>query len=164
MKKRLDAFTITELLVVTLLTLVTVVAAFRIIGITNEQYQSYRGDNEVYLKIGQFGTVFNRDFNQAIVIEKKGLSLILHFDNHKILYEFDAAHVTRKLLFEAGREEIFDLTEVTLIGFFNQKEIYDGWIDNVSIGFQLEGKKKLLTFFKTCSAKELCAADYANRH
>jgi hypothetical protein len=164
MKKRLPAFTITELIVVALLTILTAAAALQAIHFLNTQFFDYQKDSGVYLKMSQFKTIFGRDFTEAKIVEEKNNTIYMRSEKRQIAYSFEENQVTRELLFEEGYIETFSLNNHTIECSLNKQMVSNGLIDFIAISFDAEEKKHEIIFSKTYSAQELCSIDYANRH
>lgn len=166
MKKQhqLKAFTITELVVASILTAITVVAAFSVFQIINAQYDDHRKNSDYSIKIGQLSLLLKKDFEKAEKAEINPQEIRLTFPNQKIHYLFKAGSIERIVLQQEEYRQVFELDYVDLIASFQNKEKNYGLIDVLTIRIRESKKTIALDLRKLYSSKDLFDMDYGNRH
>jgi uncharacterized protein YqkB len=161
---QLKAFTITELVVASILTAITVVAAFSVFQIINAQYDSHRTDSDYSIEIGQLSILLKRDFEEALKVETNPDEIRLTLYNHKVHYLFKAGTVERIVFQEEEYKQEFRLNFIDIVTSFQNKQRSYGLIDVLTIRIQESEKTITLNFKKQYSSKDLFDMDYGDRH
>jgi type II secretory pathway component PulJ len=138
--KKIPAFTLSEVLIVLVITAIVIGIAFSVLTLVNKQYNAIR-DSYTYktavLKLKQQLLV---DFNQSQSIQWKadeGILIIESDAYNAITYEWNTAHTVRNT----------DTTEVGIkdvIFFRDGKDILGGYIDGLKLECTSKGRDTYL--------------------
>ncbi len=159
--KRLPGFTIVEVMVVALLSVVTVGLAMAAWRLMEQQYFQYSQETGDALQLGQLQMLLERDFMQSKLVTREDYGLRFSYPGFELLYEFQADRIVRKLA-EGGREDVFQFPPSALEAYFQQVPAEVGTVDYFKFSTQLLEKPVTLAFSKTYSAQELMPTSYAD--
>jgi len=157
LKIKLNGFTVAELLVVSVLSLVCAAAAFSAIKVFHVNFKSYENDSSEILKINNIQLQLNRDFIQSkeIVIREKEITF--RQDSMNIHYLFKANYIIRYSNKLIQRPDTLLLGDFSTNAYWNNRLTEYGPIDQLDLSVKQENQDQeiLLYFSKTYSAQTL---------
>lgn len=151
---KLAAFTITELMVVSLLGTICAAAAFTGLQVIQKQYFFYEKETSRVLEVGELQRQLQVDIlaAKAIYREEEGIGLSL--PNYELHYVFTDQELHRVVALDGIRKRVFSL-KVTAIGSrFRSTPIDQGQLDFLALSIACDGALFSLTFEKEYSASE----------
>lgn len=157
--KKLPAFTVAELLVVAILSLLIASAAFSVIRIFNQQYSTYQADHDRSVELDELYSWLQWDCFNAEKMEIMEGGLIFKFFDKSISYQTKDQEIYRKIKSENVLLRKFKIKIEQINGFLEGKEIDEGMIDEVQIKLIFLEKEISFILRKEYSAKELISAD-----
>ena len=160
--KKLKAFTITETLVVALLTVVTVGLAMTAWQIMQQQYLQYGSETEQALQLGQLRMLLERDFTQARMVRREGKGLRFGYAHHQVLYRFGEGQIARQLE-GSNRSDVFPFPVNGWEAYFQHLPIELGTTDFIRLQTRLFERPVTLVFSKQYSSEELMNLDHATQ-
>jgi len=152
---KVKAFTVMELLVVAILSVLIAGSAFSVIRILNQQYNDYENDHRISAEIDELYSWMQWDCYSANRMKIQDGSLVFEYPAKDILYKIEKGGISRVL---SPLNKILlknSLQHSTIITFLKKEEKEEGLVDYVQLNFLLFGKKTQLTLRKQYSAKEL---------
>ena len=153
--KRLEAFTIMEVLIVAILSVLIAGAVFSVIQIFNQQYNDYQKDHETSASLDELFSWLQWDCYKAHQMKLQDGDLYFEYAQKTIHYQFEKNKITRSLThLEKPLSEIFIVTN-KVNGFLKKEEKGIGLVDEVKLSVQLFQKENSFTISKEYSAKEL---------
>lgn len=157
--KKLKAFTVAELLVVAILSLLVASATFSVIRIFNQQYNSYQKDHELAAELDELYTWLQWDcFNSKWMVYQDG-RIYFEFDDKTIFYEFGKNEILRKKQSDDLLLRKFKITYNKIKGYLNEEETQREIIDEFQLNYMFLNKERILKVKKKYSAKELIFID-----
>ncbi len=152
---RLPAFTIMEVMVTALLSVITVGIALSAWQIIERQFSQYSQETEEALSVGQLNMLLQRDFLQCSQAVREEDALRFSFPAYEVLYLLEAERIVRKLANGDGRDDVFNFAPVVWSTAFRGQEVLAGPIDFAAIQVLWFEKPMDMAFSRTYSAKEL---------
>lgn len=160
-RKQLKAFTIAELLVVALLSLLSALAAFSAIANANANFSSYVEESSSSLQKVNAYTLINADNTNCSSVSIQEDVLTFQNPLYQIFYSIDENHIIRY------SSQASNLRDTILVGFFswstfyNNLPVFQGNVDRIEIsGFTPNGHEELkFNFSKPYSAQNLMNGD-----
>lgn len=147
---KIKSFTIPELLVVMIITVIVVGMAFSVLRLVQKQIHAIQTNFEKTSSLALFEQRLWQDFNEmnAIQFSEKANSVLLESEMDTVVYSFQENYVLRN-------KDTIKLQLVANKLFFKGKEVKEGDVDAVSISAKSElpdyeifvSKKNDLTFF-----------------
>lgn len=130
---KIDAYTLSEVIVVLAITTIIVGIAFSVLSLVSKQYnairKSYEYKNQVLLTKQQLLV----DFNSSLSVRyTENDELLIQFPNEEILYEISKEQLTRD-------EDTIQLGVKNVLRYHQGKEIDTGFIDAVKLQLGSEG-------------------------
>lgn len=155
--KKIAAFTIAELLVVSLLSLICALAAFSTIHSFNYNFKEYQNDTSTSLEIHNLYTQLNRDFYEAkeIIVEEQNLSFV--FPQNTINYTISPIHIIRSSDILIHQPDTLFRNDLSFETFYKKTKVSSGRIDQLALQINIEGYSDFFnfSFHKSYSAKSL---------
>ena len=161
--RKLKAFTITELMVVALLTIVTAGLAMTAWQIMQQQYLQYGSETEQALQLGQLRMLLERDFTQARTVVKEKSTLRFTYPQHQIIYRFENKKVARHLE-GSQRSDSFPFRVENWEAYFQKLPVDLGTTDFVRLQTRLFEQPVSLVFSKTYSSDELMNLNHVSQN
>jgi len=144
--KKLQSFTIIELLVSMMLSSLVVIISYTFYDIISRQFQNKQKFFRNMNALSKFNLEFQEEFDKSESVYNLGNTLVLTKpQGDKICYTFYDTCVTRQ--WKDIRDTI-SLKVENLLCNYNSKEITDGEIDEISFDIIDKGEKFSLSFIK----------------
>lgn len=159
---QLRAFTIVEVMIVAVLSIVIAGIAITGLQIFQQQFEGFRDDQELTLKMGNLQLLLQSDFFQAQKVIKEQNTLLFEMPEVSIIYTFTENGIYRTPNFEEAVKTFFPLDKNQLIGTFHNLPIEQGMIDFAELQLTSNEATETLKFSKQYSLKELIPSIYAN--
>ena len=153
--RKLPAFTIAELVVVALLSVITVSIGFTALDLISRQFNDYGKDSDRLLVYSDLTRLLNRDFllcNQ--IITRTGREVDLYFDSMTISYSLQPDHLLRSSNLPGSLLDTFYLKVSDFYPTFEGQTVSAGWIDYLQIKALIDGRPHDLLFSKTYAAED----------
>ena len=160
--KRLRAFTLVEVMVVSLLTVVTVGLAMTAWHLMEQQYIQYGKETGDALQLGQLQMLLEKDFMQSKLVTKEDFGLRFSYPQFELRYEFREDRIVRKLAEEGSREDVFRFGVTGWEAYFRQVPIEAGTTDYLKLSTTMLEQPVSLAFSKTYSAQELINSSHGH--
>lgn len=156
MKKKLQAFTITELMVVMLISTITITAAFSAYSIIDKQFRAYGKDNEKALNLSTIKGLLSDDFLLAKEVQGNKNGIRFQMDNDSIIYAIHGNYIVRKNSILNTRNDTFAIKIEDSVFRLNNTEVENGLIDFAAFKIRLTPKMvSNLSFSKRYSSADL---------
>ncbi len=157
MKNRLPAFTIVELMVVTLITTVVVMTAFSAFRIFESQLFEYTNDNQKATDLLTIRSLMKLDFLNANAIYRNANGFSLQGEEDSINYQLNANGLIIRQNARIGvRPDTFEIQIDYVISKMNEEEIFAGLINYFEIKTtSISERESKLIFTKDYSATDL---------
>ena len=140
-RKKTKAFTLSELLVVLLITVIVAGLAFTTLNLVQKQMRDIRVGFESSSEKGRLKQVLWKDFNSysRIYFRNDTKQLLCESPRERIVYKFQESWTTREL-------DSFKVDTKSITGYFMGKPITSGEVDALEIKLQDPGNKTLLIY------------------
>lgn len=152
---RLSAFTIAELLVVSILSLISATAAITAIKSFNNNFNDYEADTSTSLQISNTYTLINRDFTNSDNIILDGNFLTLNNSKSKIFYAIEKDRIIRSSNLSEYNKDTLLTGQFSFEAYHKNNRIYIGMIDQLDIQLQKDNTAYNFSFSKNYSAQTL---------
>lgn len=153
--KKVAAFTVMELLVVAILSLLIAATAFTAISILNKQYRSYETDNRRSAAFNEIYSWLQWDCNNSTRMKIDNEHLVFEYADKTISYHFTQDSIKRWLVSENKLLLQNTIKHKNLYTSFRNEQKEMGLIDHFQIDLNLFDKPTQLILSKEYSAKEL---------
>ncbi|MEL6863602.1 MAG: hypothetical protein AAFP19_04245 [Bacteroidota bacterium] len=153
--KSLAAFTIAELLVVSLLSVLTASAAIAAFQIVDTQYEDYAQHTEASLRLNSLHALLYGDFAEAEVVRIENNRLAFDYLSYTIWYSFSEDFLVRRTDQEVQRPDTFWLYPRHLEAHFANQPVEWGRIDRCQFEVMMEEIIFPFHFHKSYSAQDL---------
>lgn len=148
--KKLAAFTLIELIVGMVVSLIVGSAALLAYMLLFKQFEQYRTDSSKLEEIYELGTLLREDIYWSETMVKEGDALVLSFPSHQFHYIFNDHNILR---LTPWRKDTFDLKLVRYKMQFDEQEIYENQtVDFLSLEFQNNNIELNATYTKEYTA------------
>lgn len=152
---RLKAYTVMELMVVSMLSVLTVVAAINVIEMFQQQFASYEEDTSIALQLSNLQVLLQEDFFNSNQIERFENSLAFSFPDHTVRYQIDSDFIVREINTSWSKRDTSFLTVENMLTHFNQKEVLKGSVSALQISILHHDRPFLISVQKELDAKNL---------
>lgn len=140
LKSKIAAFTLSEMLVVLLLTVIVVGLAFTILNLVQKQMYTAKDNFETGTELNQLKQALWVDFRTYSDIRLENESLVLKNEIRQIQYEFAKDYILRS-------KDTFHLNIEVKQFFFEGDEVFSGLINGVSLlSDKRSGGKKVFVY------------------
>lgn len=156
---RIGAFTVAELVVVALLSVLTVSIGFSALDLISQQLSNYDQDSAQAMVYSDLSRVLHRDFLFCQQAERRaGQTVALTFDSLTISYTARADYILRFPSLPGAPTDTFFLRVDDFSTTFEQQPVQVGWVDRLEIRTTVNEQEHILSF-----GKEYGAADFYRR-
>lgn len=151
----LKAFTLLELLVVMVLSMILTTIAFNAYLIMQRQYVSYKNRQHKILDVQVLSTLLVKDVQSEGLLKKDGQQLIFYQPSHDVVYEFEENKILRSQQTLIKNVDTFFFEYKRLSPYFQSKIVDNGLIDSLVLSVDFWGTNQQLIFKKNYSSMEL---------
>ena len=163
MKNRISAFTIMELMVVSVLTAILIGGAITAFQLIDQQFRDYHQQSSTSLNYSSLHTLMQEDISEAIQLEViEGQKLLLKKDNYDLQYHFESGRIIRQALLPNVRPDTFALQLKQIYFAFRGRQQSEGPIDLLQCEIQDGLFIYPFTFHKHYSAGDLIHLSYGH--
>lgn len=152
--KKLAAFTITELMVVSLLGTVCAAAAFTGLQVIQDQYFSYEKESNRILELGELQRQLQADVLLASEVYREEEGIGLSLPHHEIHYVLGEQSLDRVVALDGVRKKTFPLQITAIQSYFKGERIEEGKLDFFKMTLLYDAAECSLSFEKNYSARE----------
>ncbi len=157
--QKLKAYTLIEVIVTLLLSVIIIGAAITGYSLINEQFRIFDISTKQSLDILQFNAMMKTDIDRCEAIFYENEQLVLKQKNNVIIYRFEENKVFRNEQSVAYEEEInskeIDLNIIKVETYFEGEIQYFGIIDRFTLQINNFGEPRILPYSKKYSAVQL---------
>ncbi len=154
---KLKAYTVMELMVVAMLSVLSVIAAINVMALFQQQFFSYEKDTSTALALSDIHVLLQEDFFKANRIERIGDELVFAFAKHQIHYQVTESFIVREIHTTNIKRDTISIQLESMNTFFDENEVVKGPISEANISIQYEDR-----FFELAFRKELDASKMIN--
>lgn len=152
--RSLPAFTIMELMVVALLSVILVSTALTAFRLIESQYIDYLASTEESLDLQQLHRLLLEDAQSAQTISREATQLVFQFPTHQLQYQFTTDQTIRQVLISGVRADTFAIGGI--FGAMQWQGIPQtkGPIDQLQISLKTKTQSHPVLLNKLYSAEE----------
>ena len=159
--KKLEAATLTELIVVMLLSSLLLIMAYTTWQRAEQQYQQFAHSTKEGLAVGQFHYALTRNFRNAQVItlmSHRPLIIVFTQDMVEVSYRLESRYLIRT---QTQRQDTFPITQAKLTGYRFGKQVLETGVqlDEIALMGEYQGKTLTFHFRKPDAATSAFAAE-----
>lgn len=153
LNKKISAFTLSEMIVVLILTVIVIGIAFSVLNLVQKQMSAIQVNFEKNAEINRLETALYLDFNRYnhVVFSSKDNTLQLKSALDSITYKFENNTTIRA-------KDTFDIAIKQKWVFFNGKSVNDNQIDAIKIETTKDTQNQHIFVFKQNSASQFMMA------
>ncbi len=152
----LAAFTISEMVIVALLSVITVSIGFTALDLIDRQFRDYGSDSQRLLVYSDLTRLLNRDFLLCDRVSARvGSTLDLQYDSMKVSYIQRPDYILRSSSTPGALTDTFYLEVTEFYPTFEEQLVQVGVVDRLRIETLVDGQSQLLLF-----QKDYAAADF----
>lgn len=157
LKAKLNGFTIAELMVVSVLSLVCAAAAFSALNVFDTNFRSYESDNAEQLKINNTYTLLQTAFIQSEKIIFEENEIIFRKGSIDVNYRFESTHLIRFSNQSLQKRDTLLTGTFSTKAYWNNSVVDYGPIDQLEVTVQTAKQDQKLSFHfsKDYSAQNL---------
>lgn len=152
---KIKAFTLLELLVVMVLTIIVTAIAFNAYLIMQQQYISFKSRQNKVLDFQFFNTVLAKDFQSEGLIKRDGQQVIFYQPVHNIIYDFDENKILRSQQTITKNKDTISFDHKGFKTYFQSDIVNKGLIDSMVLSIDFFRTSQQLIFKKKYSSEEL---------
>lgn len=152
---KLKAYTVMELMVVSMLSVLIVVAAINVIGMFQQQFASYEKDTSMALQLSDLQVLLQEDFFKSNQIERLENNLTFDFPDHTVRYQMESDFIVREINTSWSKRDTMPIAVESMLTYFNQEEILEGSVSGLQISILHNERPFLITIEKELDAKIL---------
>ena len=152
---KLKAFTLLELLVVMVLTIILTSVAFNAYLIVQQQYVQFKKTQNQALEYQTFNTLLIKDFQSEGLIKKEGRRLIFYKPETNVVYDFDKFKILRRNSIHSESPDIIPFGYNTLYTYFQSEVVHEGLVDSLVLSLTFFETDQQMIFKKIYSSEEL---------
>lgn len=141
-RNKVESFTLSEMLVVMIITLIVVGIAFSVLSLVQRQIRLIEKNFQKTTDLSLFEQRLNQDFNEHNKTVYSGTSLMLYSDIDTLKYSFNAEHTLR------DNDTLRIKLEITS-AYYMGTMVKQGLVDGISIS----GEKELPDYFIFASTR-----------
>ena len=163
MKQRIQAFTIMELMVVSVLTAILVGGAIAAFQLIDQQFRDYHQQSSASLNYSALHALMQEDVYMALQLERPGENeLLLKGPDYDLQYYFESNRIIRQALLPDVRADTFALQLKEVRCSFLGQEQFAGPVDQLQCEIQDGLFTYPFTFHKHYSASDLIHLSYGD--
>ena len=151
----LKAFTIVELMVVMLLSLIVFGAALTTYQLLYKQFTHYEKISTMGLEMQLLHTFLQQDWNNSQSVNVKNRAVFFKKQPSNIIYHFENEYIVRFIDHAFQKTDTFFIQHQLPLFYFENKPQMEGLIDKMDIQWQLYGKPYETRYQKIYSAEDL---------
>ncbi len=151
---KLKAFTITELMVVSVLGTICAGAVFTGFEVIQQQYFSYEKETAQMLALGELERQLETDVMDAYRITREPKGLKMEMVDYAIFYTFQADKIFRSSSIAGHRKKEFPFPVKNIRSHFELEAIDIGLLDFIEIEVEVEALPVVFALHKMYSAKQ----------
>ena len=143
---KLKAFTIMELLVVSILSAICAGAVFSGFQVIQQQFLGYERDTKAILEMGAFQVQLEKDFAESVWVYREADGIRMELENYVVFYglEEEGKKINRQIIVDGYNKETLPFLVRKANCYFEKEEIDAGSVDYIEL--QLEVDTRLFTF------------------
>lgn len=127
--KKLAAFTLMELMVGMVVSLIVGAAALMAYMLLFKQFANYREESSKLERMYELGSMLREDVYRSQWMEKRGDVLLLNFPTYEVQYSFDKEEIIRTV---PWRKDTFEIRITNYVMQFEGEELYsDAKVDRL---------------------------------
>jgi len=163
LKNKFPAFTIMELMVVSVLTAILVGGAMTAFQLIDQQFRNYHRQSSASLDYSALHALMQEDISEAIQLEVfGGEELLLTGRDYDLQYHFESGRIIRQALLPEVRPDTFALQLKQVHYAFRGQKQYEGPVDHIQYELQDGLFTYPFTFHKHYSAADLIKLSYGH--
>lgn len=151
---KLKAFTITELMVVSVLSTICAGAVFSGLEVIQQQYFFYEKETEQLLEVGELERQLEMDMMDAYSISREVEGLRMEMENYDVFYSIKEEEISRTVILEGVRKKSFPFRVKNIRSHFESEQIDIGVLDYLELEIEVEALPVVFAIQKTYSAKQ----------
>lgn len=160
----MKAFTILEVMIVTLLTAVIVLTAMSVMQIVNQQFADYELEHRKALRLSEFQMLLETDFLLSQDVQAAGDAFEFQHSDHQVIYQIEPDFIVRTIMQKNIQRDTFYLIVRKVQSFFKQNIRETGGIDFLTLELYVDGNLLPMAFRKKYSAFDLMKMNYADKN
>ena len=129
----LKAFTIIELMVVSVLSTVCVAAGFTAFQIIEREFWVYNENASMSIEVSALNSLLQRDCMQSEFVTYEESMIVFQKPKYDLVYQFGEAKIIRQVLIEGVLADTFNLSPIKVYASYQNVPTDNGVVDKIKL-------------------------------
>jgi type II secretory pathway component PulJ len=160
-KKKIEAYTIMEMIVVMIIGLIVVSIAYKTFDLVLKQFNQFRKSNEQTARLSLMDMLFEKDFSESNYVKRTGSGIAVGYSDRTVSYYWEKKFIVRQDL--AAADTFFVASENHRYHYLDLEiTASDKYIDRLAFESLEDGQQHVFIYHKIYGAGPLMKGEKFN--